>query len=401
MSGTGALDAAGVEAVFVVFADLVASHATLLDRLNAFPVPDADTGRNLSATMRAALGALAATSTPVSTRTERSTPTRSPTSPAPGSGPSLAAVDAVAPGGSVALQVGSHPAAPIEDTSGAPSLADLCARLADGAFLGARGNSGTILAQLLAGFLEVVGRAEQLDGATLAAALARAAEVGPLAVAEVVDGTILTVADVVGGAAGATIGEVTSSPGALPGPVPQAAPDLVDVLDAAWATGHQALARTIEQNPVLAAAGVVDAGAAGYLLLLDAFLHVVDGRPLPVPDLTQAPASPLVRPSDAVQPAARADGGPPTSFAGYEVMFVLECPPPPVIDLRDGAPPAGVGRAAVIAALAALGDSVVVTGRPGCWTCHVHTSDIGAVLDAALELGRPRRVRVEPLHPGG
>ena len=63
--------------------------------------------------------------------------------------------------------------------------------------------------------------------------------------------------------------------------------------------------------------------------------------------------------------------------------------------------PVSVERTEVIGALAAVGDSVVVTGRPGSWTCHVHTTDIGAALDAALELGRPRRVRVEPLHAGG
>src|SRR5690349_8591034 len=110
MSGTGALDAAGVEAVFVVFADLVASHATLLDRLNAFPVPDADTGRNLSATVRAALDALPPTSTPASEPTPASTtspPTSPPTSPAPGAAAPWLPAMAGAPGRSgVALQIG-------------------------------------------------------------------------------------------------------------------------------------------------------------------------------------------------------------------------------------------------------------------------------------------------------
>ena len=319
MSGTGALDATDVEAVFVVFADLVASHASFLDRINAFPVPDADTGRNLSATVRAALAATGATS---------------------GSVPSSAPVDPAPPRGGVALRVDARPVTPSSSAAPRPiSLAALCTQLADGAFLGARGNSGTILAQLLAGFFEVAAHGERLDAPALAAALAHAAEVGPLAVAEVIEGTMLTVADVVGRAARAV---VEAAP-----PIP----DVVDVLDAAWAMGQQALARTIEQNPVLAAAGVVDAGAAGYLLLLDAFLHVVDGRPVPVPDLAQAPPSP---PASGVGPSGVGGADRGTAAAGddqavvsdaYEVMFLLECQSP------GGHRPAGRSRPGLRGAL--------------------------------------------------
>ena len=361
MSGTGALDAADVERVFEVFAELVATHAGLLDRLNAFPVPDADTGRNLSATMRAALGALGEAP--------------GPASPAPAAGGASPA------GGAVALQVD------------VPSLAELCSQLADGVFLGARGNSGTILAQLLAGFFEVVARGERLDADGLAAALAHAAEVGPLAVAEVADGTMLTVADAVGRAARAVVEEAPPTPG------------VVEVLDAAWAVGQQALARTIEENPVLAAAGVVDAGAAGYLLLLDAFLHVVDGRPLPIPDAEDPGLDLAAGGSD----RRRSRRGPAGNARPRSRRPGVRGDVPPGVDVvADGHRLAGRGRAGlprareeVIVALAAVGDSVVVTGRPGCWTCHVHTEDIGAALDAALDLGRPRRVRVEPLPPDG
>jgi dihydroxyacetone kinase-like predicted kinase len=203
---------------------------------------------------------------------------------------------------------------------------------------------------------------------------------------------MLTVADAVGRAAREVVEEAAPTP------------RVVDVLDAAWAVGQQALARTIEDNPVLAAAGVVDAGAAGYLLLLDAFLHVVDGRPLPIPDPGQDSHADLAQSGAgrSVDPHDPGGGGTRTRGAAYEVMFLLESSSEPItIDLRDGARPVATGREGVIAALAAVGDSVVVTGRPGCWTCHVHTVDIGAALEAALELGRPRRVRVEPLHPGG
>jgi dihydroxyacetone kinase-like predicted kinase len=302
MSAVPVLDAAQVHRAFAVFDRLVADHASLLDELNAFPVPDADTGRNLSATTRAALEA-------------------------------------------VGTAVG---------------LPHLCAALADGAFMGARGNSGTILAQLLSGFFEVAGRCEvAIDGPTLASGLIRAAEVGPLCVAEVANGTMLTVAADVA----AAIGEKC-----LSAPLP-----LVDILELAWSAGHVSLARTPELNPVLGRAGVVDAGAAGYLLLLDALLHVVDGRELPRPD------DALLAPSKIAFLGQGETQGP-----AYEVMFALE--------------ESSAERAVVLAVLRREGESVVVTGRGRCWTCHVHTDDIGAVLESVLPHGRPRRIRVEVLH---
>lgn len=303
MSAVPVLDATQVHRAFTVFDRLVTEHAALLDELNAFPVPDADTGHNLSATTHAAL----------------------------------------------------------EAADAAVALPTLCACLADGAFMGARGNSGTILAQLLSGFFEVAARAgAAIDGPVLGDALIRAAEVGPQCVAEVAAGTMLTVA--------------ADMAAAVEPARRRAGLTLLDVLELAWSAGHASLARTPELNPVLARAGVVDAGAAGYLLLVDALLHVVDGRDLPRPDNALLASSKISFRSAVVE----ADG------PAYEVMFSLE--------------ESAADRAAVLAALTSRGESVVVTGRERRWTCHVHTDDIGAVLESMLDLGRPRRIRVEVLH---
>jgi DAK2 domain fusion protein YloV len=150
---------------------------------------------------------------------------------------------------------------------------------------------------------------------------------------------------------------------------------LVSVLEAAAAAGRAALARTPELLPVLADAGVVDAGGAGFLLLIDALLHVADGRPLPQPepgDGTRAPA----RPAEIGDHEAGSD-------LRYEVMFLLEAADESIELFK--------------AAWAKVGDSIVVVGGDGLWSCHIHTDDIGAALEAGVDAGRPTRIRVTDL----
>jgi dihydroxyacetone kinase-like predicted kinase len=378
MSRVGVLDAAQVQRAFTIFGQLVAEHAALLDRLNAFPVPDADTGRNLSATMRAALAPLPGLDV------------RGVVAPS-----SRSAVGAVAAAAVEPATTGEPAAATGSRSNGPWPLDRLCHTLADGLFLGARGNSGTILAQLLGGFFEVAGRGDCLDAAALAAALVHAAEVGPLAVAQVAAGTMLTVAADVGRAAGRVL-EAADGP----------TTGVVGVLEAAWSAGQRALARTIDENPVLARAGVIDAGAAGYLLLLDAFLHVADGRPLPQPDPSLASAFDGTERTLDGRWANEQIGATAEPDGAYEVMFSLEpagARTPSVSEAHEGGTAEQTGatppeRSTVIAALGAVGRSVVVTGRPGSWTCHVHTDDIAGALSAVEGLGQARRVRVELLH---
>ena len=138
-----------------------------------------------------------------------------------------------------------------------------------------------------------------------------------------------------------------------------------------------ALAQTPDLLPVLKEAGVVDAGGAGLLLLFDVLLNIVDGRPVPEPELVDAPA--MVTGHDAPEDHDHDD----VSELRYEVMYFLEAPDEAVPAFKD--------------VWAGIGDSIVVVGGDGIWNCHIHTDDIGAAIEAAVECGRPRQIRVTDL----
>lgn len=219
-----------------------------------------------------------------------------------------------------------------------------------GALLGARGNSGVILAQWLTALVDAL--APTLgDGAALAKALASAGAAAPRAVGSPVEGTILSVA--------AAAGTVDAGP-------------LAAVTAATTRAARAALAATPEQLPALAAAGVVDAGGRGLVVLLEALDAVVSGRPLlhvPPPGGAAGVLRALV--------AARESGS--EAFA-YEVQYLLEADDEQIPVLRDR--------------LAPLGDSLVVGGGDGTWNVHVHVNDVGAALERGIEAGRPYRVTV-------
>ncbi|WP_410671125.1 DAK2 domain-containing protein [Amycolatopsis sp. cmx-4-68] len=228
--------------------------------------------------------------------------------------------------------------------------------LARGAVASAKGNSGVILSQVVRGLAD---RAEgELDGAWLAGALGHADEVATGAVSRPVAGTILTVLHSV---ALAVRGD--TSP-------------LGEIAQKAAKEAAHALEKTPEQLPALARAGVVDAGARGLVAVLDALAGVITGAPLEQ------------------EHALQADAEVPEAYA-WEVMYLLD----------------GVDEASLPTLrkeLSGLGDSVTVAGDgSGSHAVHVHCADIGAAIEAGLALGRPRRIRVEPLitptpiEPGG
>jgi DAK2 domain fusion protein YloV len=285
------------------FRDAVRAHAAAINRLNVYPVPDGDTGTNMARTLDAVVEAL-------------------------------------------------------DDAS--PDMHGTCQAISRGSLMGARGNSGVILSQILRGMAGVLERAGDATGSTLAEALRAAATAAYAAVLKPVEGTILTVVRVAADAA-----EEAAHLGG----------SVVDVLDAARAAGRDALARTPDQLPVLRDAGVVDAGGAGFVLLLDAALHVVDGRPVPEPD-----EMPGIDAPPAQEFAHRGD----ISDLRYEVMYFLDLP-----DERIDAFKHDWGE---------IGDSIVVVGGDGLWNCHVHTDDIGAAIERALDRGgRPHEIRVTDL----
>ncbi|MEV6801574.1 DAK2 domain-containing protein [Micromonospora rifamycinica] len=285
-------------------------HQGEIDELNVYPVPDGDTGTNLVLTLTSAQQALA-------------------------------------------MDLGTLP----ED--GTTAHGHALRLLARGALLGARGNSGVILSQILRGLADALGGVPTVAGRALAAALRAATTAAYAAVARPVEGTVLSVV-----AAAATAAEQADSD------------DLRAVTRAAAGAATRALARTPEQLPALAHAGVVDAGGRGLCLLLDALVEVVTGESPPEP-------TPVVRPARPPLTGVRETGSP--EYA-YEVQFLLDAPHEAVTRLR--------------AALATLGDSLVVVGDGGSpaesttWNVHVHVNDVGAAVEAGVAAGRPYRISV-------
>jgi DAK2 domain fusion protein YloV len=193
----------------------------------------------------------------------------------------------------------------------------------------------------------------------MAEALTKASDAAYSAVMRPVEGTILTVVREAAEAASAAAKDGKG---------------LVEVLEAADAAAQDSLARTPELLPVLAEAGVVDAGAAGFVLLLDVLLNIADGRPLREPEEQGPPPAVAAVPEHETR-----DVG---DFR-YEVMYFLEAPDETIPAFKD--------------VWAGIGDSIVVVGGNGLWNCHIHTDDIGAALEAALDAGRPRNIRVTDL----
>ena len=234
-------------------------------------------------------------------------------------------------------------------------------RMARGALLGARGNSGVIVSQILRGMADSLAASAAVRGSELARALRSASEAAYAAVSRPVEGTVLSV--VAAAAEGA--GRIKSD-------------DLLVVAREAARSAAEALARTPQQLPVLARAGVVDAGGRGLCLLLDALVEAL------TPSGAADPAHSTVALGEAAQPEM--------SAYGYEVQYLLEAEAPAVDELRR--------------VLGELGDSLAIvgTGDDGVatWNVHVHVpaARIGPSLEAGIEAGRPHRIRVTPLDQG-
>lgn len=311
------LDGAAVRRWAATCCDTLAAHREEIDALNVFPVPDQDTGSNLLATMQAGLDAVLR-----SHRDDREVP----------------------PGHAVAM-------------------------LARGALMGARGNSGVILSQVLRGLAEplVEARALAWDGAALRAGLYRADELAQAAVSEPMPGTVLTVLHAAAQAAAALRSN-----------------ELGAVASVATAAAAGALADTPRQLAALAAAGVVDAGGRGLTLLLEALLAVVLERSAGRPGTATYSQRNPTQPPQGATPAL----GCGIAAHLYEVMYLL-----------DAANETTVSR--LRAELATLGDCVAVVGTSpawagpdALWNVHVHCADPCAAIAAGMQAGRPHRLSV-------
>ncbi|MFD1658345.1 DAK2 domain-containing protein [Streptomyces caeni] len=291
-----------------------------IDAINVYPVADGDTGTNLYLTVESA----------------------------------AAAVEAVFAG---------------HETGAAgavrrPTLAEAVRAMAHGALIGARGNSGTILAQLLRGMAQVLAAdGESAPGGAqgLRLALRQAADSAREAVAHPVEGTVLSVAS-------AAADAVTGAEG-----------DCGSVARAAYEGARAALAATPGQLPVLKRAGVVDAGGQGLVAVLAALVETFTGEAPHGRDGSMrhvhARAVASVAPRECADAPGDGGGGP-----AYEVVYLLEADDAAVTRLRER--------------LDALGDSLVVVGGDGLWNVHVHVDDAGAAVETGVEAGRPYRIRI-------
>ncbi|AYC38267.1 DAK2 domain-containing protein [Streptomyces griseorubiginosus] len=305
-----------------------------IDAINVYPVADGDTGTNLYLTAESA----------------------------------AAAVEAV---------FEAHTAHEL----GKPALADAARAMAHGALIGARGNSGTILAQLLRGMAQVLAADSETphtDGEGLRLALRQAADSARQAVAHPVEGTVLTVASAAADAAERTDGDG----------------DCGTVARAAYDGARAALAETPGRLAVLGRAGVVDAGGRGLVAVLAALVETFTGetpRAVPVaadPEHARVAGATAVTSPEIVAevsdvPATPLDecaDGPETGGPAFEVIYLLEADDTAVARLRER--------------LDGLGESLVVVGGDGLWNVHVHVDDAGAAVEAGVEAGRPYRIRI-------
>jgi DAK2 domain fusion protein YloV len=269
-----------------------------IDDLNVYPVPDGDTGTNLALTARAVVEALE-----VSDAAERTSLTR---------------------------------------------------EITRAALMGARGNSGVILSQIVRGAADALAEERSLEGAGIARALRAASDAAYRAVRQPVEGTMLTVVR--------ELAEDAERRRDLP-PV-----ELLHVLVRA---GQEAVARTPDQLGVLREAGVVDAGGAGLVELLRGLTAAAADEPLP--DAVLTPAE---------EPRAAAIHREPSRYR-YCTTFVIEGALDPVQIERTLEP---------------LGDSLLVVGDEHALKAHVHTDDPGAALAVGTTVGTIANVEIADMH---
>jgi DAK2 domain fusion protein YloV len=275
-------------------------HAAGINALNVFPVPDGDTGTNMTLTLQAAAKQVA---------------------------------------GSV-----SH------------SVAEITSGMSYGALMGARGNSGVILSQVLRGFHRGLGNSETLGPAEWAAAMREAANTAYQAVLKPVEGTMLTVIREMADGA-----EAAASTG-----------DLLAVMSATVEAGRTSVERTPTLLQKLRDAGVVDAGGQGLYVIFEGILRFARGASVDTGDITTTGGAPLELAPDGVHVAH--------GEYGYCTNFILVGKDLGFPQVRDW--------------IAEHGDSAVVVGDDRLIKVHVHTEQPGEILSYVCARGNLRQVAI-------
>ncbi len=293
------IDAAAFQQMVVHAAAAISAEKQQVNDLNVFPVPDGDTGTNMSLTIAAAAAEMKKKSF---------------------------------------------------GTVGQAAQATASALLR-----GARGNSGVILSLLFRGFSKAVRDRETMDGRDLAIALDFGVAAAYKAVMKPAEGTILTVSRMAAARAAGSAREDCA---------------FESVLAAAIEEGQTALADTVNQNPVLKKAGVVDAGGKGFLIILQGMLDALQGKPMPQ---EEAPA-----PKADFQTAAQAE----ITFA-FDTVFIVR---------KAGSK---VNLEPFRTYLNGIGDSLVIGEDDEAFKVHVHTNIPGAALTEAQKYGTLELAKIE------
>lgn len=291
---------------------LLAANKEAVDALNVFPVPDGDTGINMSLTI----------------------------------GSAVKCIDGLENG----------------------SVGDLVKEFATGALMGARGNSGVILSQMIRGFAQGLAGKQTANALDLAQAVQRGVELSYKSVMKPVEGTILTVFKDFGQAA------MQAAEGGF---------DILAVFEEAYAAGEKSLANTPNLLPVLKEAGVVDAGGQGLLVLLQGALATAKGQPLvPLAPVAAAPKEPALP----RQAAARDDISTAQIEFGYCTQLLIRgenLNPEQIREHLSKEPP---------------GDSLLVVGDEHVVKIHFHNNHPGQVLEYCAQFGSLHDIIIDNMH---
>ncbi len=310
-AATAPWDGPALLAAVTAATDALTANRDRINALNVFPVPDGDTGTNMGLTMRAALDEAAALRGPAAAR-----------------------------------------------------AGEVAAKVAYGALMGARGNSGVILSQIFRGFARAVADEDAIDGPALAAALVQAREMAYKAVMRPVEGTMLTV---IRGAA-----ERAAARAAVD-------PSLVGVIGAATEGAEAALATTPDLLDILRQAGVVDAGGQGVVHILAGMARYARGEASVPADATGTTDPAAVGAEMAFLDKVEELHG--EDIFGYCTNFMVFGER---IDFERSR-----------AELAAMGESAVIVGDDTVLKVHIHVLNPGMVLDYALRLGELGQIKID------
>ena len=288
--------------MFVSGANNLQNHKELVDKLNVFPVPDGDTGTNMSLTISYAMKELAK----------------------------------------------------VENDS----ITEIGKSLSKGSLMGARGNSGVILSQIIRGFSKSIEGKEQISTEDLAKAFKNGSDTAYKAVIKPIEGTILT---------------VVRESGEYAIKAAKKEKDLLKFLEMVIDEANKSLERTPELLKNLKEAGVVDSGGKGLVLIYEGMYEVLKGNPIKAKDLNDSNVS-------EVKQAGTSINTEDIKFC-YCTEFILESNSISDTEIRD--------------IMLKYGDSLAVVGDEGIIKVHVHTNDPGLVLQDALKHGQLVTIKIE------